>query len=126
MAAAASRILLVEDEKDILSVFKRGLESKGFNVTVFNKPEEALENYDPADYDLALLDIKMPGMNGFELARALWKKNPGLQICFLTAFEIYESEAKKTLTNLKNFCFLKKPIAIEERTKHIRTHLAKS
>lgn len=125
MAAVSSRILLVDDEKDILLVFKLGLESKGFAVTAFNKPEEALEKCGPAEYDLALLDIKMPGMNGFELARALWKKNNSLQICFLTTSEIYESEAKKTLTNLKNFCFLKKPIPIEELARHIQTHLAK-
>ncbi|MEO9320527.1 MAG: response regulator [Nitrososphaera sp.] len=125
MATAASRILLVEDEKDILSTLKRGLESEGFAVTAFNRPEEALAKYDHAEYDLALLDVRMPGMNGFELARALWEKNPGLQICFLTAFEIYAAEARRALPSLKNYCFLTKPIAIEALAKHIRTHLAR-
>ncbi|MEO9320862.1 MAG: response regulator [Nitrososphaera sp.] len=126
MATTASRILLVEDEKDILSTLKRGLELEGFAVTAFDNPVVALAKYYHAEYDLALLDIRMPGMNGFELARALWEKNSSLQVCFLTAFEIYEAEARRAFPSMKNHCFLTKPIAIEALARHIRTRLAKS
>ena len=61
------RILLVDDERDITSVTKRGLTSNEFEVDVFNDPAEALSNFKSGIYDLLLLDVKMPKMNGFEL-----------------------------------------------------------
>ena len=62
------RILIVDDEPDIASLFKLGLERSGeFEVDVYNDPITALSNYRPGLYDLLLLDIRMPKMNGLEL-----------------------------------------------------------
>jgi two-component system, OmpR family, response regulator ChvI len=61
------RILLVDDEQDITYSFGIALEDKGFVVDTFNDPQEALSNFKAGLYDLLLLDIKMPKMNGFEL-----------------------------------------------------------
>jgi two-component system response regulator ArlR len=58
------RILLVDDERDITSVTKRGLTSNGFEVDAFNDPAEALSNFKSGIYYLLLLDVKMPKMNG--------------------------------------------------------------
>jgi DNA-binding response OmpR family regulator len=60
------RILLVDDERDITSVTKRGLTSNGYEVDAFNDPAEALSNFKSGIYDLLLLNVKMPKMNGFE------------------------------------------------------------
>lgn len=60
------RILLVDDDADISNLFKLSLERDGFVVDTFNDPLLAL-NYKAGAYDLLLLDIKMPNMNGFEL-----------------------------------------------------------
>jgi len=67
------RILLVDDEPDITSVTKRGLQSNGFEVDAFTDPAEALSNFKTAVYDLLLLDVKMPKINGFELYRRISK-----------------------------------------------------
>ena len=67
------RILLVDDEPDVTVTFKMGLESKGYKVDAFNDPDEALANFKMGMYNLLLLDIKMPKMNGFQLYEELEK-----------------------------------------------------
>ncbi len=88
------RILLVDDESDILGVLKRGLEAKGFRVDAYDSPQEAIDYFKPNVYDLAILDIRMPGLNGFALYRQMRKIDPSLTACFLSAFEIHPEEFK--------------------------------
>ena len=64
-----SRILVVDDEPDAALVYKIVLEHNGFKVDSFTDPLLALSNFKPDFYDLAILDIKMPDMNGFKLYR---------------------------------------------------------
>jgi DNA-binding LytR/AlgR family response regulator len=59
-------------------------------------------------YSRIVLPSRMPGINGFELARAIWRQDESAQICFLTAFEIYEQEAKAVFKDFKTHCFVKK------------------
>jgi DNA-binding response OmpR family regulator len=61
------RVMIVDDEQDITAIFKIGLEKNQFIVTTFNDPFEALSKFKPLLYDLLILDIRMPGMNGFQL-----------------------------------------------------------
>jgi DNA-binding response OmpR family regulator len=61
------RLLLVDDEQDITSILSSVLQESGFEVTPFNNPLLALRSFKPRYYDLVILDIKMPNMNGFEL-----------------------------------------------------------
>jgi len=63
--------LVVDDEVDITTVFKLGLEEADLQVDVYNDPLLALSDYKPDTYDLLLFDIRMPGMNGFELYRKI-------------------------------------------------------
>ncbi|HKG29649.1 MAG TPA: response regulator, partial [Nitrososphaeraceae archaeon] len=81
------KILIVDDEPDITSSLKMGLEYNGFEVQTFNDPVEALSNFKASSYDLVLLDIKMPKMNGFELCQEIKKEDEKVKVCFLTAFE---------------------------------------
>jgi DNA-binding response OmpR family regulator len=62
-----NRILVVDDEPDITLSLKLGLEDNGFEVDTYNDPLQVLSNFKSNSYDLLLLDIKMPHMNGFEL-----------------------------------------------------------
>lgn len=117
-----TRVLLVDDETDIASVLARGLKDLGYKVGVFNRPRDVLEQ-DLRQYDIAVLDIRMPQMNGFELARRIWAINENLLICFLSAFEIHGREAMRTLPSLKSYCFLTKPITARELAKHVESHL---
>ena len=117
------RILIVDDEEDIASVMKKGLEQGGFSVTTFNDPLEALSNFKPGAHDLLLLDIKMPGMSGFELYRKMREIDPNVKICFITAFEIYYDEFKRVFPKIKVSCFVRKPVSIAELTRTISEEL---
>ena len=119
-----NKLLLVDNEVDITSVFKAGLERYGYEVDIFNDPEQALMLYKPNHYDAIILDVRMVGMTGFELAREIWARESRATICFLSAFEIYESEARKVFANMNSHCFIKKPIEISALAKHVESHLS--
>jgi len=125
-ASEKSRILVVDDERDITAVLKMVLEKSGdYLVDTFNDPREAISHFKPAFYDFIVLDIRMPAVSGFELAREIWKNDPEAQICFFTAFEIYENESHKVFPSIHEHCFIKKPISPSELIKHIQTHMHK-
>jgi DNA-binding NtrC family response regulator len=110
------RIMVVDDEKDILSIVKRGLESKNrFQVETFIDAESALESLkDNSDeyYDLVLTDIRMPKINGFELYRRIKESNPNMKIVFITAFEINKDEFSKVIPSMDVIDFISKPVSM--------------
>jgi CheY-like chemotaxis protein len=114
------RILLVDDNQDILYIFKKGLEDKGFVVDTFTNPKDALEYFKPNYYDLIITDIRMPGMSGFELCIEIKKRDENAKIYFLTAFDMNENELRETFPNIsENNAFISKPISIENLAKKI-------
>lgn len=117
------KILVVDDEPDVINAIKKGLEKNGFSVDTFTDPEIALSNFELNKYDLILLDIRMPKMNGFELYRKLRQKSEKIRVCFFTAFEVYYEEFKKLFPTLEVKCFIRKPVTIEELVKHIKSEL---
>jgi DNA-binding response OmpR family regulator len=106
------RIAIVDDEPDITTVLKRGLEHHGFAVDVFNDPQAALASFTPGHYDLMIIDIRMPKLNGFDLYRELKKRDAAVKVCFLTAFEIYYEEFKKMFPTIDVRAFVRKPVSI--------------
>ena len=114
------KILLVEDEKDLSVVFNMVLEDGGYEVDCFTDPLLALKNFEAGFYDLVILDIKMPEMDGFELHRQLKKIDNAIKICFLTASEMYYEEFRKEeYCGLDKDLSLRKPIKNEELIKEI-------
>lgn len=105
--------MIVDDEVDITDALKVGLERRGFHVDTFNDPRAALQKFRPAHYDISILDIRMPKMNGFELYREMRKVDPRVNVCFLTAFDVHREEFEKMFPDVKVSAFLKKPITIE-------------
>ena len=85
------RVLLLDDEPDHNLTLKMILEENGFKVDSFTDPLSALQNFKEQDgmYDMIILDIKMPEMNGFELYRQIKKIDNKVKVCFLTASEMY-------------------------------------
>ena len=114
------RILVVDDESDLTRLYSLALEYHGFKVDTFNDSEEVLSNFKPDYYDLVILDIKMPKMDGFELYDELKKKDSDVKICFLTASELYYEEfRKKEYLALDKNLFIRKPIDNEELLKEV-------
>lgn len=114
------RILAVDDEPDLNKLCSLALEYHGFKVDTFNDPQEALSSYKSDYYDLVILDIKMPKMDGFELYDEIKKKDPQAKICFLTASELYYEEfRKKEYHAIDKSLFIRKPIENEELLKAI-------
>ena len=109
-----NRILIVDDEPDLTNLTILVLEHYGYKVDAFNDPKEALSNYKPGSYDLIILDIKMPKMDGFELYQEIKKKDNNAKVCFLTASELYyEKFRKKEFSELDGNMFIRKPIGNE-------------
>jgi CheY-like chemotaxis protein len=117
-ATGAKNILLVDDELDVIYTIKNVLEDNEFQIDSYNDPITALNSYRSNFYDLVILDIKMPKMDGFELYIKLREKDPKVKICFLTASEMYYEKFRKTRSEfgriIEEECFIQKPIKSED------------
>ena len=121
-----NRILVVDDEPDLTKVSTLALEYHGFKVDAFNDPQEALSKFKPGSYDLIILDIKMPKMDGFELYHEIKKKDNNAKVCFLTASELYYEEFRnKEYRALDRNLFIRKPIDNEDLVKQINKMIKK-
>lgn len=137
------RILLVDDEQDVLLLFQLVLEHEGFKVYSFDNPLTALANFKRGLYDLAILDIKMSQMNGFQLYEEIKKIDRSVKVCFITAAaaataseEMYQYEVstekneeslrqgrkqqqQQQYCELQKTMFLKKPISNGDLVKEV-------
>ena len=121
------RVLLVDDEPDLNLTLKTVLEENGFKVDSFTDPLSALENFkeEAGMYELIILDMKMPQMNGFELYRQIKKIDDKVKVCFLTASEIYYEQFRKELfPALDNKYYVQKPIENEALIKRLNRILS--
>jgi DNA-binding NtrC family response regulator len=120
----SKRILVVDDELDVVSVFKMMLEMNGYEVDAYQDPLLALSNFKPNSYGLLILDIRMPTMNGFELYKKMINIDDKVEVCFITAFEDYREEFNESFPILDEFkYFIRKPKAIEDLVNHVATIL---
>jgi DNA-binding response OmpR family regulator len=118
------RILFVDDEPDLTSLFKKVLESAGFNVNDFNNSADALKDFKPHFYDLVILDIVMPNMDGFDLYKELQKVDPDVKICFLTASEKYREDLREgEYRGLGKDLFIQKSLSIKKLIKEIHRRI---
>jgi len=114
---------LVDDEPDITFSFEQILEGEGFKVDSYNEPQLALSNFTAGTYDIALIDIKKPQMNGFDLYRKLKNIDDSVKYCFMTAYEVYYDKLKKNYPGLKVGWFIRKPISSDQLVKEIKSKL---
>jgi two-component system, OmpR family, response regulator ChvI len=113
------RILIVDDEPDVNLAVRIVLEDNNFIVDSFNDPLRALENFKADMYDLAILDIKMPKKDGFEVYKEILKIDNRVKVCFLTAGDINYRSLKETFSTLDENQFIRKPIENIELIKQI-------
>ena len=117
------KILLIDDEPDLTYTIKKILEDNEFEVDTFNDPILALNNYKANFYDLIILDIKMPKMDGFELYIKIREKDPKVKICFLTVIATFNEEFRKTRLRLGKTInedyFIQKPIHTNDLIKKL-------
>src|SRR5712692_1903532 len=123
-----TRILIIDDEPDITLAFKKALRDKGFEeVETVNDPILALKNFKEGSYDLLIIDIVMPEMDGFGLYEEIRKIDNNVKVCFITAFEInYQAlravfPAASTTDDIG--CFIRKPIDMDDLVKRIQAEI---
>lgn len=115
LSSLLPRLLIVDDEKDILEVCKMSLAGT-FEVTTFSDPMEALDYFrtHSSQFDLVLTDIRIPKLNGFQLARQINSLNSNVPILFMTAFNIYPTEYQADFPNADKNKFVQKPNGLLE------------
>jgi DNA-binding response OmpR family regulator len=116
------RILIIDDDEDITITLRISLEDNGFSVDSYTDPVLAFENFKGGQYDLVIMDIKMPEVDGFHLYQKMRKIDSNVKVCFLTATEYFHEEIRKEhgLDELNNELFLRKPIETEDLVSEIK------
>jgi len=109
--AAIGRIMIVDDEFDIITIIRRYLEKWGFDVDTFTNPVYAYEVFkaNPDRYSLLLTDIRMPEMSGIRLAKLVQGVKPDIKVVIMTAYEITPDELSENLPTITHKDILQKP-----------------
>jgi CheY-like chemotaxis protein len=120
----SGRIMIVDDEHEIARLFAIILQDNGFVVDVFNNPLYALSNYKAGFYDLLLLDIKMPHMDGFKLYQNIKNKDNEAKVCFITAHEEFLNDFRRLFPHLQEVdCFIRKPVEMDNLVKIVKSKI---
>jgi DNA-binding response OmpR family regulator len=119
------RILVVDDEQDLCDILLYNLRAAGYQAEAAYSAEEATEK-EPSEYDLLLLDVMMPGMSGFELARRLKndEATAAISIIFLTAKDTEEDMLHGFGLGADDY--VKKPFSVREVMARVKAVLSRS
>ena len=121
MGVEKKRILLVDDDKSILRVFTRILQKEGYMTDEAETGKEAMEKIDSRTYDLALIDMKLPDMEGIHLLGKINSVNPKMAKILITGFPSVD-DGLEALDNGAD-AYLVKPVQVEHLLKIVRTRL---
>jgi len=122
------RILIIDDEPDTTFAFEKGLRDRGFiRVDTANDPLLALSSFKAGSYDLLIIDLVMPQMDGFGLYEEIRKLDDKVKVCFITAFDVNYRALRAVFPSANSVddidCFIKKPVNVEDLVKHIEGEL---
>src|SRR5215471_20751027 len=126
------RILIVDDDSDVTVTFKAGIEENNndpntrIEVYTSNDPISALLEFRPNFYDLLLVDINMPHMNGFELCEKILAIDINVKVCFMSCVETNREALREIYPAINSPCFITKPVTIDYLVERIRSELEKS
>jgi DNA-binding response OmpR family regulator len=118
------KILLAEDDKNLGAILKQYLEAKGFPTTLCANGEEALEQYKKDNYEFLILDVMMPVMDGFTLAKEIRKMDTKVPILFLTAKNMQNDKIHGFEVGADDY--LTKPFSMEELLMRIKAILKRT
>ena len=125
-------IMIIDDDYDTTLTFKKGLEAENnkstnnntiFEVHTYNHTQLALSEFKPNFYNLLLIDINMPVMNGFELSTKILEIDPNPKICFMSAAEVNHEALREIYPAINIGCFIKKPITVEYLVRRVKAEL---
>jgi DNA-binding response OmpR family regulator len=126
------RILIVDDEADVTITLKAGIEESNndpntrIEVYTSNNPMLTLLEFKPVFYDLLLVDINMPYMNGFELCEKILAIDINVKVCFMSSAEINREALREIYPAINLGCFIRKPVTVDYLVERIRSELEKS
>jgi two-component system, OmpR family, phosphate regulon sensor histidine kinase PhoR len=113
------KVLIVDDERGLRTGTKRILQSEGYEVDTAENGTEGIELGTKNDYDLIIIDLKMPDIDGIEVLKTIKKARPNT-ICYIaTAFASFDTAIEATKLGAQSY--IPKPFTIEELTKHLET-----
>ena len=120
------RIMTVDDDRDVVFCLDKVLQETGlFEVDGFTDPQHALSSFKPGKYDLVILDIRMPKIDGFELYRKMKLLDKNIDICFLTAvndfseYRVLHPDITNEIEKDKDSCIIDKPANTEQLIERI-------
>ena len=112
MEETKAKILLAEDDENLGMLLREYLTAKNYVTTLFKDGEEALEGFHKDNYDLCILDVMMPKMDGFTLAKNIRKENNSVPFLFLTAKSMKEDILEGFSLGADDY--MTKPFSMEE------------
>ena len=123
--------MIVDDNADVTITFKAGIEesnnnndaNKRIEVYTSNNAVVALSEFKPNFYDLLLVDINMPHMNGFELSEKILAIDINVKVCFMSSGEINREALREIYPTRQEGCFIRKPVTIDYLVNRIRLEL---
>ena len=123
--------MIIDDNPDITTTFKMGIESsnnyadhdKRIEVYTYNDPLAALSEFKPHFYDLLLVDINLPNMNGFELCEKMLIIDINVRVCIMTSGEVNREALREIYPAISLGCFIKKPGTIAYLVNRIKAEL---
>jgi DNA-binding response OmpR family regulator len=120
------KIMLVDDEEDVILSLTASLERNGFQVDGYSDSSLALKDFEKGKYDLVIVDIRMPGIDGFELYEKMEEIDENIKVCFITGFEFNYLALREIYPSLNFGSFIRKPVETEELLTKIQSELGKS
>jgi DNA-binding response OmpR family regulator len=123
------RIMIIDDDSDTTLTFKEAIKNSNdkderrIQIHTYNDPLIALSEFKPNFYDLLLIDINLPNMNGFELGQKILEIDINVRVCFMSSGEINREALREIYPAISLGCFIRKPAAIDYLVKRIRSEL---
>lgn len=121
--AKNTKILVAEDENPMAQALKTKLEKSGYDVDIATDGKDAIAKIDASDYDLYILDLMMPDVDGFGVLEHLKAKNSTAPTIVCTNLSQPEDEARALKLGAKE-CFVKSNISLQEIVEQVKKHIS--